>query len=302
MKPPPEWDWDLVRTFLAVMRASSLRQAADHLGVSHPTIARRLEAFESQLGLQLFDRRTDGLHATPQAVKLVPLAEQVEASMDALGRGALDADDGLRGPVRVTAPRALLTDLLMPELAAFRQRWPEIELHVQADTAFADLASREADVALRAVTHGKLPDERLTGRLAVTIYSAVYGTAEEWIGWYDGGERDRVWIRRSPFPDLPVQGSFGEAELQRAACAAGMGLTLLPCYFADPFLTRRTKPEPSFDLWVLVHPDLKRSPRLRVFRDEMVEALKRLQPRLAGEPADTSSEDTKRGRKRPRSV
>jgi DNA-binding transcriptional LysR family regulator len=41
---------------------------------------------------------------------------------------------------------------------------------------------------------------------------------------------------------------------------------------------------PSYDIWVLVHPDLRRSPRLRVFRDEMVATLKRLQPTLAGRP------------------
>jgi DNA-binding transcriptional LysR family regulator len=68
--------------------------------------------------------------------------------------------------------------------------------------------------------------------------------------------------------------------LQRAACLAGMGLTMLPCFFAEPLLPRRTEPEPRFDLWVLVHPDLRRSPRLRIFRDSVVDAVKRAAPRL----------------------
>jgi len=63
-----------------------------------------------------------------------------------------------------------------------------------------------------------------------------------------------------------------------------MGMTVLPCHFADPYLERRSEPMPSYDIWVLVHPDLRRSLRLRVFRDEMVAALKRLQPTLAGRP------------------
>lgn len=284
-----EWDWDHVRAFLAVMRARSLRQAAKALGVSHPTIARRMEAFEAALGLRLFDRRTDGLHPTPEAAKLVPLAEQVEISMDALGRGALDADEALQGPIRVTAPSLLLTELLMPELAAFLQRWPQLDLHVDAGSTFADLAGRDADVAIRAVRHGTSPDHRLTGRRAATSYSAVYGIADVWLGWYGGGERDLAWVQNSPFPDLPVRGALPDPALQRAACSAGMGLALLPCYLADGHLPRRTEPKPAFDLWVLVHPDLKRSPRLRLFRDEIVAALKRLQGRLSGrsdEPAD----------------
>ena len=55
------------------------------------------------------------------------------------------------------------------------------------------------------------------------------------------------------------------------------------CLPASAGTLSSSEPEPSFDLWVLVHPDLRRSPRLRVFRDEMVEALRRLQPRLAGQ-------------------
>jgi len=55
----PELDWDHLRIFLAVMRSASLRQAAERLGVSHPTIRRRLESLEGKLGLHLFDRRND---------------------------------------------------------------------------------------------------------------------------------------------------------------------------------------------------------------------------------------------------
>ena len=61
-----------------------------------------------------------------------------------------------------------------------------------------------------------------------------------------------------------------------------MGLSLLPCHLADATLERRSEPQPAFDLWVLVHPDLRRSPRLRLFRDEVVAALQRLRPRLEG--------------------
>jgi DNA-binding transcriptional LysR family regulator len=64
-----------------------------------------------------------------------------------------------------------------------------------------------------------------------------------------------------------------------------MGLTMLSCFFAEPKLRRRSKPVPHFDLWVLVHPDLRRSPRLRVFRDAMVDAIKAHRRRLEGRTA-----------------
>ncbi len=71
--------------------------------------------------------------------------------------------------------------------------------------------------------------------------------------------------------------------LQRTACARGLGLSQLPCFFAEPTLVRVTEPEPAFDIWVLVHDDLRKSPRLKAFRDAMVDAL---QARLAGAIAD----------------
>ncbi|MCO4762376.1 MAG: LysR family transcriptional regulator [Myxococcales bacterium] len=274
-------DWDHVRVFLATMRSTSLRQAAEKLRISHPTARRKLGALEQQLGLRLFDRRSDGLHPTLEAADLQAAAEEVERAMLSLGRVAQAADPDVRGPIRVTLPDIGATDLLMPDLVRFTQRWPDIELELMPSYDLVSLDRREADVAVRFMTGGKLPAEHLTGRKAGTAYRAIYGEKDEWIGWY-GGDKDREWIDKTPFPDFPIRGAMSSGWLQRSACAAGLGLTRLPCFFAEPLLKRRTEPEPAFDIWVLVHPDLRRSPRLRLFRDEMVAAVRRLKPRLEG--------------------
>ena len=278
-----EMDWDHLRVFLATVRTGSLRAAADSLQLTHPTARRRLGALEEQLGLKLFERRRDGLHPTLEADALRDAAEEVERAVHALGRVAQAADPALRGPIRVTAPDIIASDLLMPDISAFQKRWPEIELHLSMSYAVADLDKREADVAIRAVPCGRRPSEHLTGRKAGTSYQAIYGEGDHWIGW-KGEAEDRPWIRETPFPDLPVRGAFNDPVLQRVACADGLGLTLLPCFFAEPMLQRRSTPKAHFDLWVLVHPDLRRSPRLRAFRDAMVEAIIRHRPRLEGRP------------------
>ncbi len=282
MSPPNPLDWDDVRVFLAVMRSQSLREAADHLQVSHPTVRRRLDALEARLALRLFDRRPDGLQATPHALELLPAAEDAECALNEMSRLAQAADPKLRGPVRVTMPDILATHLLMPDFAAFCARWPQVDLQIDATYHLADLSKRQADVAIRVMRHGTLPDDSLAGRKAATSYKAVYGSGDCWIGW-NGGEADASWIKTSAFPDLPVRGAFGLPEMQLAACQAGMGLAILPCYMGDGLLPRLTEPEPGYDIWVLVHPDLRRNPRLRLFRDAVFEALRNLQPRLRGE-------------------
>lgn len=281
-------NWDHLRVFLATMRAKSLRGAADELRLSHPTARRRLGALEEQLGLQLFERRRDGLHPTLEAGDLEHAAEEVERAVQALGRVAQAADPALRGPIRVTTPDIVATELLMDAFVAFSERWPQIDLEVLPSYGIANLDRREADVAIRAVPHGKRPAEHLTGRMAGTSYAAVYGRGDAWIGW-KGEAEDRAWIAETEFPDLPCRGAMDDPMLQRAACARGLGLTKLPCFFAEPLLERRTEPKPSFDLWVLVHPDLRRSPRLRTFRDAMVDAIKAEAPALAGRALPTAN-------------
>lgn len=275
-------DWDHVRIFLVTMRSSSLRQAAEKLGLSHPTARRRLNDLEKELGLRLFDRRSDGLHPTAQAATLQQAAEEVERAMQSLRRVAHAAVPEIRGPIHVTVPEIIATDLLMPDFAKFTLRWPEIELRVSLSYQLASLERRQADVAIRAMPHGKLPDANLAGRMAGSAYKCVYGQGDNWIGWY-GSAKDTSWVRQSQFPNLPVNGAMNDPMLQRSACAAGMGLTMLPCFFAEPLLERRTEPEPYLDIWVLVHPDLQRNARLRLFRDAIVEAIKKHKPRLSGQ-------------------
>src|SRR5271168_2428681 len=80
-------DWDDVRVFLAVAREGSMRAAGRALGLSQPTIARRLAAFEATSGGQtLFDRLPEGLHLNAAGEQLVPAAESVEDAMLTLER------------------------------------------------------------------------------------------------------------------------------------------------------------------------------------------------------------------------
>src|SRR5436305_1797367 len=75
-------DWDGVRVFLAVARHGSLRAAARALGLSQPTVARRLAAFEATFGgPALFDRLPEGAHLNAAGEHLVPVAESVERAI-----------------------------------------------------------------------------------------------------------------------------------------------------------------------------------------------------------------------------
>lgn len=274
--------WDDVRFFLAVARTGTVLRAAEALGVSRPTVMRRITALEKRLALSLFDRHASGWHLTPAGSKMVATAAQTEVGIQAFERAAEGAQNRLEGRIDVSLTEFLGADLLMEDLAAFAERWPDIDLRVHSSYALADLDRGDAHVVLRVLPLGKSPKGTLVGRRAATINVAVYGSGRCWLGQNLGLPELLSEIRQETMPDLPERGFFHGVFLLREACAQGLGYAVLPCFCAEPRLERVGAPRPAWVVWVLSHPDLVRTPRLRIFREAMYQALAGKEARLAG--------------------
>ena len=144
-------DWDDVRVFLAVVRTGSMRAAGRALGLSQPTIARRLAAFEASFGgPTLFDRLPEGLRLNAAGEQLVAEAESVEDAVLTLERRRAAASPVLSGTVRIStgecAAGFLARCLSGPTTTALPSG---ITLELVFAQQEANLARREADMALR---------------------------------------------------------------------------------------------------------------------------------------------------------
>src|SRR5438105_13219674 len=141
-------DWDDVRVFLAVARQGSMRAAGRALGLSQPTIARRLTAFEAAIGgPSLFDRLPEGLRLSAAGEKLVSAAESVEEAVLTLERRRAAASPALSGTVRVSTGEAaagFLARCLRESPATALPTGITLELVDSRQTA--NLARREADM------------------------------------------------------------------------------------------------------------------------------------------------------------
>ena len=304
-------DWDDVRHFLALARTGSVRAAGASLGVSHSTVARRVETLETRLGVKLFDRHREGYLLTDAGRDMLAGAERVEREMAALERGLAGQDTRLEGRVRVTCTDPYVARILLSALAALCTRHPGLELELHADDAYMDLSKREADIAVRAIVAGASPSEHLIGRRLVPIVVASYvgvahadrldpergGGPVRWLG-SDMAKVVEQLVAGSSYPELPIWGAFDSLAVMIHAVHAGLGLAMLPTYVgdADPTLQRLAKPDVRHkaDFWLLTHRDLRDNARLRIAREQITVALTECMALFRGDVEEWRENETVR--------
>ena len=295
-------NWDDTRLFLALARSGSARATAAEQDISHSTVTRRVDQLEVDLGVRLFDRDVRGYRLTGAGEVMMKLTIRAEEALLAAERQLQGRDSQLSGEIRLTTANIVALHLIMDDLAEFTRLYPDIDMNVLISYDLFNLSRREADVALRILRLDSNPPEGLIGRKLITMKSCCYASdaylaendptsadsTARWIGW-DDLERFPDWVKASPFPNLPVYGRMNDGMLQAEAARCGLGITVLPCFFGDRVegLQRipGCDPYPSFDLWMLSHPDLRDAARMRTFRAFMAAAIDRKKPLLVGDCA-----------------
>jgi len=277
--------WDDFRFIKAIADARSLNGAAQALKVNHSTVFRRLGQIEQALGSRLFERGRAGYALTSSGEEMVRLAERIGEDVTAFERKVTGRDLRPSGDLRITTNDTVLLHLLTDVLVAFRKAYPGIVLDVVVSNTMLNLARRDADVAVRATY---LQPNTLSGRRVSKIAWAVFGPARQnitsfnprrdaakynWVGFADhiAIAKATKWLKdRAGNSDrlvYKINTMLGLAE----AAARGAGLALLPCFVGAtvPGLARLTPPLPEMEgeLWLLTHPDLRTTARVRAFVD-----------------------------------
>lgn len=278
-------DWDDLKLFLAVAREGSISGGARTLGVQHSTVSRRMRTLEKKLGVRLIERKKSGYELTTAGENLKLAACKMEHEVLGVEGSLGGGDTKLTGELRVTAINNMASSVLMPMFASFNRRYPDVDLHVIVSNKYASLVEREADVAIRLTN---TPADTLLGKRLVTVASTIYasrnyleqirtekGSKPKWLGINCCGFH-QTWTknacagqRHNFFSD--------DTLLTVAALKQHLGVAYLPCFMGDndPDLERYCAPDPELNLglWLLYHPDLKRTARVLAFRDHMSEEI-----------------------------
>ena len=199
--------------------------------------------------------------------------------MNSIQRELGGQDLRLAGALTVTTTDSLL-HCLTPMFSAFQQQYPDIGLRLLSDTRPLDLMQRDADIAVRPTNS---PPEHWIGRNLTTLAYAAYALKDYLDSVQDLPATEQRWVRlndslnQSPMSQItakhkpegaPVTISnslMGVFELVRC----GLGFGALPCYLGEayPDLVRVHDLEEKFssNLWMLAHPDIRRSARVHAF-------------------------------------
>nr|WP_314857657.1 LysR family transcriptional regulator [uncultured Undibacterium sp.] len=148
---PSQTDWNLIRSFVAVVEQGSLTRAATTMGLSQPTLSRQIAELEKTVGAPLFERVARGLQLTETGENLVEPARHMMAAARSLGIAAASHDTDLQGTVRITATEIVAAFVLPDLVRQLAIRHPEIQIEVVASNQISNLLEREADIAIRMV-------------------------------------------------------------------------------------------------------------------------------------------------------
>jgi len=293
-------NWDDLRMFLAVARTGSISGAASQLGVQHSTVSRRIRQFEEKLGTRLLERKTGRYELTQAGENVSEASARIEREVLGVDGALLGKDTQQVGPLKVAALNNMASTVLMPMFASFSKSLPQVEMHIIVSNIDASLSQREADVAIRLTN---TPTDTLIGKRLVTVASCIYGSRQylkqlrkhggepEWIGVECCGFH-KSWTKQ-----LSSEQSHhfysDDTQLTHAALKEDLGVSILPCFMgdSDPLLERYGAPDPAYNLglWILLHPDLKRTARVLAFRDHMIKAINEKKELFEGRSVNAES-------------
>lgn len=278
-----------MQVFVRIAERSSFTHAAEDLQIPRATVTNLMKRLEERLGARLLERTTrtvrlthDGDAYYRRCVRLLADVEEAEGSF---------RNTAPKGLLRVNLQGTLAKHFVVPALADFVARYPDIELQIGEDDRLVDLVREGVDCVLRA---GILQDSSMVGRRIASMqqitcaspaYLARYGepidldalSAHRAVNYISSATGKAVALEfmvdgHLVAVQLKATVSVTGADLYTGSAVAGLGLVQVPCYRVQNEIKEgRLKlvlanfPPPPMPVSVLYPQSRQLSSRVRVF-------------------------------------
>ncbi len=278
-----------LQVVLALLRAGTLADAGERLGVDASTVFRALQRLERGLGQPLFERSRAGYQPLELARSLGEHAETMESTLESARSAAQQQPAEIGGRVRITTTDTILHGLVAPALRTLRSHHPRLEFELHAGNELASLTRRDADIAVRAT---RRPPQHLVGRhlgpIRVALYAPARGTGRRaaepdpsqatWVAPDDAlPEHPSVVWRKRHLPKVSPAYRVNSILTVAEFVALGLGIGILPLFLAAgrPELRQISDPldEAQTELWLLTHAESRHVRRISAVYGHLGEAL-----------------------------
>src|SRR5579863_6802167 len=278
-----EFDWDHLRTFIAVARCGRLTVAAAGMRSDHTTLSRRITCLEHALHTKLFERSPAGYTLTEQGCQLMAIAERMETlsilAVDTIGGSA----GAIEGVVRIAGPEGFASYFLAPRLAKLSDMHPGLGDQLVAGANIYSLSKREADIV---ITLSRPLDGRVVSRKLTDYDLRLYASREYLERAKPIGSKDDLHCHHfigyiGDLIQMPELDYFSDVStgvvtrlessnllIQLKATLAGAGICVLPAFIAEcepelvAILPHQIQLSRAF--WMTVHEDHKERTRIKV--------------------------------------
>ena len=285
-----------MNAFVRVVEAGTFTKAADTLDVPNATVTRLIQGLEQDLKVRLLHRTTRSVTVTPEGATYYERVVRLLAELADIESSARLSQGKPSGRIRVEAPGAIATAVIVPALPEFYRDYPDVEVELGVGNWHTDLVAEGIDCALRA---GEVNEQLIVARrigafhftaCATPAFLHAHGTPttpEELAQRPSIGMVSARSGRPLPFrfsdadggSDLPMNHRLvvKDTNAYVAAGLAGLGIIQAPSYAVQDAVSSGQltvllpdRQTPTIPVYVLYPPNRYLSAKVRVFIDWVV--------------------------------
>jgi len=291
-----------MRIFVRVVEAGTFTRAADSLSLPKATVTKHVQALEERLRVKLLNRTTRRVTVTPDGAAYYDRTVRLLTDLDDIEASMTNARANPRGRLRIDVGTSVAQLLLIPHLADFHARYPDIQLDLGVSDRIVDLIGDNVDCVIRG---GELSDQSLVARrignlefitVASPDYLARKGTPahpleiEEkhtsliYFSPHSGRHYPLEFRQGSESIDIagPYQLSVNEANAYVTSLTAGLGIGQITSFQAERHLQSGALvqilpgwTQPLLPVYVVYPPNRHLSAKVRAFVDWTAELFQR---------------------------
>ncbi len=291
-------DWNLMRTFVDIVRAGGIGAAARQLNKQQPSISAALKRLEEQVGATLLHRSASGVEMTAAGKAMMALCEEMLDAARMVPHQIAQATKRVEGIVRIQLVSGLVSQEFDEAIASFHRRNPEIHIEIRVSPwrQVLDALERgevEIGVGYDSAVRGGLIYEPLfcerqqlycarSHPLFGYRVSRLHELKDEGFVLTGEDEIEAVThLRRRYRMGTKVSGLAEDINEARRLIVQGVGIGFLPVLAAEDEVAKgrlwallHADIEPTYDIFLLARSDVTRDTATQLFLDEVVRRIR----------------------------